>query len=132
MYRYCTVAVWLLLPNVKHQRARAEVSRVKDELSVRALRCMRKFDRVAPHVARRFDRRLRQREPSAIVSEPRPLETLSDSPTDLALVNPRATTRLEFDGGIGCEGIERLAIGRPKRSVPRRLRQRGAKERESE
>ena len=29
--------------NVKHQRARAEVSRVKDELPVRALRCMRKF-----------------------------------------------------------------------------------------
>ena len=28
-------------PNVKHQRARAEVSRVKDELSLRALRCMR-------------------------------------------------------------------------------------------
>jgi hypothetical protein len=27
--------------NVKHQRARAEVSRVKDELSLRALRCMR-------------------------------------------------------------------------------------------
>jgi len=27
--------------NVKHQRARATVSRVKDELSVRALRCMR-------------------------------------------------------------------------------------------
>ena len=27
--------------NVKHQRARAEVSRVNDELSVRALRCMR-------------------------------------------------------------------------------------------
>ena len=31
----------LLQPNVKHQRARAEVSRVKDELSLRALRCMR-------------------------------------------------------------------------------------------
>ena len=28
-------------PNVKHQRARAEVSRAKDELSLRALRCMR-------------------------------------------------------------------------------------------
>jgi hypothetical protein len=28
-------------PNVKHQRARATVSRVKDELSLRALRCMR-------------------------------------------------------------------------------------------
>ena len=28
-------------PNVKHQRARATVSRVKDDLSVRALRCMR-------------------------------------------------------------------------------------------
>jgi hypothetical protein len=28
-------------PNVKHQRARAEVSRGKDELSLRALRCMR-------------------------------------------------------------------------------------------
>ena len=27
--------------NVKHQRARATVSRVKDELSLRALRCMR-------------------------------------------------------------------------------------------
>jgi len=28
-------------PNVKHQRARATVSRVKDDLSLRALRCMR-------------------------------------------------------------------------------------------
>jgi len=28
-------------PNVKHQRARATASRVKDELSLRALRCMR-------------------------------------------------------------------------------------------
>ena len=28
-------------PNVKHQRARATASRAKDELSVRALRCMR-------------------------------------------------------------------------------------------
>ena len=34
-----TVAPWS--PNVKHQRARATASRVKDELSVRALRCMR-------------------------------------------------------------------------------------------
>ena len=32
---------YLERPNVKHQRARAEVSRVKDELSLRALRCMR-------------------------------------------------------------------------------------------
>ena len=31
----------LLQPNVKHQRARAEVSRSKDELSGRVLRCMR-------------------------------------------------------------------------------------------
>ena len=28
-------------PNVKHQRARATASRVKDEVSLRALRCMR-------------------------------------------------------------------------------------------
>ena len=28
-------------PNVKHQRARATESRAKDELSLRALRCMR-------------------------------------------------------------------------------------------
>jgi len=28
-------------PNVKHQRARATASRVNDELSLRALRCMR-------------------------------------------------------------------------------------------
>ena len=28
-------------PNVKHQRARATASRGKDELSLRALRCMR-------------------------------------------------------------------------------------------
>ena len=36
-----TASKVLLPPNVKHQRARAEVSRVKDELSLRALRCMR-------------------------------------------------------------------------------------------
>ena len=35
------VAAVTKAPNVKHQRARATVSRVKDELSVRALRCMR-------------------------------------------------------------------------------------------
>ena len=29
------------MPNVKHQRARATASRAKDELSLRALRCMR-------------------------------------------------------------------------------------------
>jgi hypothetical protein len=28
-------------PNVKHQRARATAARVKDELSLRAIRCMR-------------------------------------------------------------------------------------------
>ncbi len=31
----------LMTPNVKHQRARATASRAKDELSLRALRCMR-------------------------------------------------------------------------------------------
>jgi len=30
-------------PNVKHQRARTTASRVKDELSLCALRCMRLF-----------------------------------------------------------------------------------------
>ena len=34
-------------PNVKHQRARATESRVKDELSLRALRCMRQLGAVA-------------------------------------------------------------------------------------
>jgi hypothetical protein len=40
-------SLWVIVPrsskqsNVKHQRARAEVSRAKDELSLRALRCMR-------------------------------------------------------------------------------------------
>ena len=34
-------------PNVKHQRARATASRVTDELSLRALRCMRQLGAVA-------------------------------------------------------------------------------------
>ena len=37
----CLTATWRMPPNVKHQRARATASRVKDELSLRALRCMR-------------------------------------------------------------------------------------------
>ena len=32
---------YLERPNVKHQRARATASRAKDELTLRALRCMR-------------------------------------------------------------------------------------------
>jgi|CXWL01.1.fsa_nt_gi hypothetical protein len=44
----------------------------------------------------------------------------------IALVTMRDTNRLEFDGAIGCAGIDRLAKGRPKRSVPRGLRQRYA------
>ena len=44
----------------------------------------------------------------------------------IALITPEPATYLEFDGVIGCVGINRLALGRPKRSAPRGLPPRDA------